>query len=399
MLAVVGGAGYIGSHMVKLLRQRGESVVVFDNFSRGHRAACRGVTVVEGDLRSDDDLDRLFAKRDVECVLHFAGLSSVGESVLAPERYYENNVVGCWQLLEAMRRHHVPTMIFSSSAATYGEPRLVPIPEDHPQEPTNPYGESKKVMEQMLAGTGARTASARCRCATQCAGADPTASWARTTTEEHLIRSCCSLRSASGHGQVFGTDWPTPDGTCLRDYVHVTDLVAAHFLALERLRAGIQYEAFNLGNGAGYSVLEVLRTAEAVTGKTIPWTSAPRRDGDPARLVASAERAREVLGWRPQYPQLEAIVQTAWAWRQNHPGSNEANRSGVDCTPKPAVFRHFAARPAGAPAPVSCRAQPAGSAAVSPRLPNLFIGFVYDLRRPVTTSVTVRVYSTLESAP
>jgi UDP-glucose 4-epimerase len=297
-------------------------VVVFDSFDRGHRAACAGVEVVDGDLRHADDLEGFFAARQVECVLHFAGLASVGESVAAPERYYENNVVGCWLLLEAMRRHRVPTIIFSSSAATYGEPRQVPIPEEHPQEPTNPYGESKKVMEQMLrwyeGAHGIRSVSLRYFNA---AGADPDGELGEDhTPEEHLIPIVLEAALGQREGvKVFGTDWPTEDGTCIRDYVHVTDLAQAHHLALQRLRTGSRCEAYNLGNGTGYSVLEVIRTAESVTGRAIPWSAAPRRAGDPARLVASAARAREVLGWRPQYPELEAIVRTAWHWKRAHP--------------------------------------------------------------------------------
>ena len=322
MLAVIGGAGYIGSHMVKYLRARDERVVVFDSFDRGHRAACAGVEVVEGDLRRADDLESFFAARQVECVLHFAGLASVGESVAAPERYYENNVVGCWLLLETMRRHRVPTLIFSSSAATYGEPRQVPIPEEHPQEPTNPYGESKKVMEQMLrwyeGAHGIRSVSLRYFNA---AGADPDGELGEDhAPEEHLIPIVLEAALGQREGvKVFGTDWPTEDGTCVRDYVHVTDLAQAHHLALQRLRTGSRHEAYNLGNGTGYSVLEVIRTAESVTGRAIRWSAAPRRAGDPARLVASATRAREVLGWRPEYPELEAIIRTAWQWKQAHP--------------------------------------------------------------------------------
>jgi UDP-glucose 4-epimerase len=322
MIVVIGGAGYIGSHMVKYLLARGERVVVFDNLSRGHQLACAGAETVRGDLRRADDLERLFAGREVECVMHFAALASVGESVRAPELYYENNVVGCWLLLEAMRRHRVPAMIFSSSAAVYGEPRQVPIPEEHPQQPTNPYGETKKVMEQMLrwygGAHGIGSVSLRYFNA---AGADPEGALGEDhQPEEHLVPIV--LLTALGRRpevKVFGTDWPTPDGTCVRDYVHVTDLCQAHHQALRRLRGGARCEAYNLGNGQGYSVLEVIRAAERVVGRDVPWSAAPRRAGDPARLVASAQRAQEALGWRPEYPDLETIVRHAWQWHRRHP--------------------------------------------------------------------------------
>lgn len=323
MILVVGGAGYIGSLMVKHLRRKGERVAVFDNFSRGHRAAVGGVEqVIEGDLRSPGDLERTFAGHAFECVMHFAALASVGESVRVPDLYYDNNVVGCFHLLEAMRRHGVGKLIFSSSAATYGEPREIPVVEDHPQAPTNPYGETKRVVEQMLrwyhGAFGMSSIALRYFNAASC---DPEGELGEDhDPEEHLIPSL--LFAALGRREsvkVFGTDWPTPDGTCVRDYVHVADLCVAHYLALKRLRQREVCEAFNLGSDSGHSVLEVIRTAEEVTGRPIAWRAAPRRPGDPARLVASSRKARAELGWQPEYPDLASIVRHAWQWFESHP--------------------------------------------------------------------------------
>ncbi len=322
MIGVIGGAGYIGSLMVKRLLAMGERPVVFDNLSRGQRAAVRGAELVEGDLRRPADLAAFFAAYPIECVMHFAALASVAESVRAPELYYDNNVVGCVHLLAAMRAHGVSRLIFSSTAATYGEPDAVPITEDHPQRPTNPYGETKRVMEQMLRWHyGAYGLSSVTLRYFNAAGADPQGELGEHhEPEEHLIPNV--LAAALGRRdtvQVFGTDWPTPDGTCVRDYVHVDDLCQAHYLALTRLRERETCEAFNLGNGDGCSVLEVIRAAEEVTGRSIGWRAAERRPGDPARLVAASARARAELGWQPRYPEIKSIVGHAWAWHQAHP--------------------------------------------------------------------------------
>ncbi len=325
MILVVGGAGYIGSHMVKDLVARGERVVVLDNLSLGHRAAVRGAELVVGDLRDRATLDAVFGRHEIECVIHFAALASVGRSMREPEAYYDNNVGACANLLAAMRAHGVRRLIFSSSAATYGEPRHLPIDEEHPQVPTNPYGETKRVMEQMVRwhGVAHGTAGVALRYF-NAAGADPEGELGEHhEPEEHLIPLV--LLTALGRRpavQVFGTDWSTADGTCVRDYVHVNDLCQAHYQALERLRrrgdeaAGC--EAFNLGNEQGSSVLEVIETASRVVGRPIPWVVAPRRPGDPARLVASSSRAREVLGWRPRYD-LATIVDHAHRWLASHP--------------------------------------------------------------------------------
>ncbi|MEO8503727.1 MAG: UDP-glucose 4-epimerase GalE [Acidobacteriota bacterium] len=323
MIAVIGGAGYIGSLMVKRLLAKSESVVVFDNLSRGHREAVRpGAELVEGDLRRPQDLERLFAGRAIECVMHFAALASVGESVRVPELYYDNNLVGCFHLLEAMRAHGARRLIFSSTAATYGEPETVPIDEQHSQIPTNPYGETKRAVEQMLRWYhGAHGLSSISLRYFNAAGADPEGELGEHhEPEEHLIPNVLfAAAGRRGPVHVFGDDWPTPDGTCVRDYVHIDDLCSAHYLALERLRGRDACEAFNLGFGDGFSVLEVIRAAEAVTGQPIPWQPAARRPGDPARLVASAEKARRELGWTPRSSALSTILTHAWAWHRSHP--------------------------------------------------------------------------------
>jgi UDP-glucose 4-epimerase len=338
MILVVGGAGYIGSHMVKQLVAAGERVVVFDNLSKGHRAAVvAGAELVVGDLRQPEAVAAAFAGRSIECVMHFAALASVGESVRAPELYYENNVVAAYNLLAAMQAHGVRRLIFSSTAATYGEPRTLPIAEDHPQDPTNPYGESKRAIEQMLRWYGvAHGLQSIVLRYFNAAGADPSGELGEDhQPEEHLVPNV--LLAALGRRKavsVFGTDWPTPDGTCVRDYVHVEDLCTAHGLALARLRAAGPAgfaEAYNLGSERGFSVREVIAAAERVVGRPIPWQAAPRRPGDPAQLVASSARAREILGWQPRYADLATIVAHAHAWFAAHPeGYRSAPADGAD---------------------------------------------------------------------
>ncbi|GBC93838.1 UDP-glucose 4-epimerase [bacterium HR15] len=322
MILVVGGAGYIGSHMVKLLLQKGEQVVVFDNFSTGHRQAIVGGIVEEGDLRDPDALHRVFRRYPIECVMHFAAFIFAGESMREPARYYENNVLGCFRLLEAMRAHEVQHIIFSSTAAVYGEPERLPISEEHPLRPTNAYGETKRVMEGMLRwygqAYGIRSVALRYFNA---AGADPDGELGEDhRPEEHLIPLV--LFTAMGKREavsVFGKDYDTPDGTCVRDYIHVMDLCEAHYLALRQLRSGASSTVYNLGNGQGYSVLEVIRAAEQVVGKPIRVHYAPRRAGDPARLVASAEKARRELNWQPRYSDLATMIEHAYRWFLKHP--------------------------------------------------------------------------------
>jgi UDP-glucose 4-epimerase len=317
---VVGGAGYIGSHMVKLLLDRGLSVTTLDNFVTGHRDAILGGEVIEGDIGDRPLLDRVFSVQRYDCVMHFASFIQVGESVAQPGKYFRNNVAGTLTLLEAMVEHRAPSFIFSSTAAIFGDPEYVPIDEDHPKRPVNPYGASKLMVEQMLAdfdrAHGLRSVSLRYFNA---AGAHPDGILGeRHEPETHLIPLV--LRAASGRGaklKVFGTDYDTPDGTCIRDYVHIVDLCEAHLVAMEYLISGGPRQQFNLGNGDGFSVLEVIRMAEAVTGRTVPYEIAERRAGDAARLVADSRKAREILGWRPRYPDLRAIIQDAWGWEQS----------------------------------------------------------------------------------
>ncbi|MFN7017934.1 MAG: UDP-glucose 4-epimerase GalE [Fimbriimonadales bacterium] len=322
MILVIGGAGYIGSHMVKYLLRKGEQVIVLDNFSTGHRQAVLGGVLVQGDLRDAETLDTVFRKYEIECVMHFAAFIFAGESMREPAKYYDNNVLGCLRLMEAMRLNGVQQIIFSSTAAVYGEPVEIPIPETHPLNPTNTYGETKRVMEGMLRwyeqAYGTRFVALRYFNA---AGADPDGELGEDhRPEEHLIP--LTLFAALGRREsiaVFGTDYDTPDGSCIRDYVHVWDLCEAHYLALQRLRSGAPSAVYNLGNGQGYSVLEAIRTAERVVGKPIPTVYAPRRSGDPARLVASSEKAQRELGWQPRYPQLETMIEHAYRWFTTHP--------------------------------------------------------------------------------
>lgn len=319
---VTGGAGYIGSHVVKALRAAGHEVTVLDNLSRGHRRAVAGVPLFQADLSDRSALDWLFAAHPVEAVLHFAALSQVGESQKLPGKYALNNVGGTVTLLEAMVAAGCRTLVFSSTAAVYGAPEKMPIAEDFPLEPTNTYGETKLFIERMLhrfaEAHGLRSIALRYFNA---AGADPEGELGEDhDPETHLIPLV--LGAALGQRpaiEVFGTDYPTPDGTCLRDYIHVTDLAEAHLLALSALAEGAPSTAYNLGNGRGFSVKEVIAAAERVTGRPIPVREGPRRPGDPPALVASAARAEAELGWRPRYGDLETIIRTAWEWHRAHP--------------------------------------------------------------------------------
>ena len=317
---VTGGAGYIGSVTSEVLIEAGHEVTVLDNLSRGHREAVpEGAGFIQADVRDLETVRRAIRERRIECVMHFCAWSLVGESMKDPGAYFENNVVGMSRLLQAMVEGGAWGIIFSSSAATYGEPEEIPITEDHPRRPTNPYGESKLMCETMLEWYrrihDLRFVSLRyfnAAGASEAHGEDH-------HPETHLIP--LALRAASGEGEplkIFGRDYPTPDGTCIRDYIHVLDLADAHVLALEKLNE-IGGAFFNLGNGSGYSVLEVVETVGRVVGKRVPAVDAPRRPGDPARLVASSERARRILGWRPSRNQLERIVEDAWKWRQRFP--------------------------------------------------------------------------------
>ena len=316
---VVGGAGSIGSHMVKMLVAQGYDVTTLDNLSTGYRDAVTAGDFIQVDLADREILATLFARQSFDAVMHFASYIQVGESVKEPSKYYTNNLTNTLNLLDAMVVSGIKRFIFSSSAAVYGDPHTVPIPENHSKDPINPYGRTKWMVEQILAdydhAYALKSVSLRYFNA---AGADPEGLLGeRHEPETHLIPLV--LRAASGRAQdikVFGRDYDTPDGTCIRDYVHVEDLCSAHRLALDGLMQGQASNAYNLGNGSGFSVAEVIAASERVTGRSIPVTDQPRRAGDPPRLVADASRARAELGWQPQYADLDIIIAHAWAWEQ-----------------------------------------------------------------------------------
>lgn len=322
-IMVCGGAGYIGSHTVAALVEAGEEVVVFDNLYKGHRDAVpSGVVLYKGDLRSGEDLDRAFKENTIEAIIDFAADSLVGESVTDPLKYYDNNVYGTMCLLKKMVEYGVNHIVFSSTAATYGEPERLPIKENDRTMPTNPYGETKLAVEKMLKWVdGAHGIKYTCLRYFNAAGAHTSGMIGEDhSPESHLIPLV--LQVANGQRDkimMFGDDYPTKDGTCVRDYIHVTDLSDAHILAVRRLLKGEDSATFNLGNGTGFSVKEIVEIARNVTGHPIPAEIAPRRAGDPATLIASADAAIEALGWKPQYNSIEQIIATAWAWHRVHP--------------------------------------------------------------------------------
>ena len=315
----MGGAGYIGSHTNKLLNAAGYKTVVFDNLSTGHRRLARWGEFFKGGLAKPADLARCFKKHRISAVMHFSAFAYVGESVTDPAKYYRNNVANTLNLLDAMRAAGVDKFIFSSSCAVYGAPAALPMRENLPFNPMSPYGRTKKMVEDILAdysaAYGLKYIALRYFNA---AGADPEGETGELhDPETHLIPLV--LDAAAGRRKnikVFGGDYKTPDGTCVRDYIHVADLAQAHLLALKRLEKGGASRGYNLGNGKGFSVLKVIKTVEKVTGKKIKVQMAPRRAGDPAALVASAARARKALGWRPQYASLETIIKHAWDWHK-----------------------------------------------------------------------------------
>lgn len=316
-ILVVGGAGYIGSHMVKRLGQPGFTVTTLDNLSSGHRDAVLCGDFVQGDLADQALLASLLQPGRFDAVMHFASFIQVGESVQKPAMYYANNVTNTLHLLDAMRAAGVQRFIFSSTAATFGEPQYTPIDERHPQAPINPYGRSKLMIEQVLEDYDrAYGLKSVCLRYFNAAGADPDGELGeRHDPETHLIPLV--LQAASGRRAdiaVFGRDYDTPDGTCIRDYIHINDLCEAHWLALQSLMQGAGSQRYNLGNGNGFSVQEVIDAARRVTGRPIEVRVAPRRDGDPARLVADATLARQKLGWQPQFSDLDTMVQHAWNW-------------------------------------------------------------------------------------
>ncbi|PLZ06199.1 UDP-glucose 4-epimerase GalE [Fischerella thermalis] len=321
-ILVTGGAGYIGSHAVSALLQAGYEVLILDNLVYGHRDLVEKVLQVElvvGDTSDRALLDQLFQSRDIAAVMHFSAYAYVGESVTDPAKYYRNNVVGTLTLLEAMMAASVNKFVFSSTCATYGVPQIIPIPENHPQNPINPYGATKLMVERILSdfdtAYGLKSVIFRYFNA---AGADPNGKLGEDhNPETHLIPLV--LQTALGKREsisVFGTDYPTADGTCIRDYIHVNDLADAHVLGLEYLLRGGDSEVFNLGNGNGFSVKEVIETAKSITGRDIKVVECDRRPGDPPVLIGSSDKARKILNWQPQYSSLKEIITHAWQWHQ-----------------------------------------------------------------------------------
>lgn len=320
---VLGGAGYIGSHTVYELIDAGEEVVVVDNLQTGFRKAVHPkAKFYEGDIRDKKFLDGVFEKEDIDGVIHFAASSQVGESMKKPLKYYSNNLCGTEILLESMLEHHIDKIVFSSTAATYGEPERIPILESDRTVPTNCYGETKLSMEKMFQWTSMahdlRFVSLRYFNA---CGAHPNGTIGEAhNPETHLIPLILQVpNSQRAYISIFGNDYETKDGTCVRDYIHVNDLAQAHILALQYLKNGGESNIFNLGNGVGFTVKEVIDTARKVTGHSIPVKEESRRAGDPSTLIASSDKAKTVLGWKPQYDSLETIISTAWKWHASHP--------------------------------------------------------------------------------
>ncbi|MDY6936085.1 MAG: UDP-glucose 4-epimerase GalE [Cyanobacteriota bacterium] len=325
-ILVTGGAGYIGSHATIELLRAGYEVVILDNLVYGHRDIAETVLKTElvvGDTNDRPLLDRLFAERDIAAVIHFAAYAYVGESVSDPAKYYRNNVIGTLTLLEAMVAANVKKFVFSSTCATYGVPKTIPIPEDHPQDPINPYGRSKLMVERILADFDrAYDFNSVIFRYFNAAGADPEGLLGEDhNPETHLIPLV--LQTALGKREsisIFGTDYPTPDGTCVRDYIHVTDLATAHLQGLEYLLDGGKSEIFNLGNGSGFSVKETIEAARKITGREIKAIECDRRPGDPPALVGSSDKARNLLGWSPQHSDIDTILTHAWQWHQKRHG-------------------------------------------------------------------------------
>ena len=321
-ILVVGGAGYIGSHMCKYLSKQEYVPVVLDNLCRGHRPAVKWGPLIEGSISDRNLLKRVFAEHRIEAVMHYAAFSYVGESVKHPSMYYQNNVADTVVLLSEMVEAGILNFVFSSSCAVYGEPEEVPIPETHPQNPVNPYGRTKYMVEQILDDFrntyGLNAISLRYFNA---AGADPEGELGEDhNPETHLIP--LAIQTALGQRaeiEIFGNDYPTRDGTCIRDFIHVEDLASAHLIALNRLMEDTEGGKFNLGNGQGYSVKEVVDITRKITGKPIKDVIVQKREGDPAVLVGSSAKAKDELGWEPRFPDLESIVETAWNWHRSHP--------------------------------------------------------------------------------
>ena len=327
-LLVLGGAGYIGSHTAVELLDRGHEVVIADNLITGYKQAVpKEAVFYQGDIRDYNFLNNLFKTEKIDAVIHFAAFSLVGESVTNPLKYYENNLYGTKVLLQAMIDNNVDKIVFSSTAATYGEPENIPILESDRTCPTNPYGETKLAMEKMMkwSANAYQLRYVSLRYFNACGAHKSGKLGEAHNPESHLIPLVLQVPNGKRERvSIYGTDYDTPDGTCIRDYIHVTDLAEAHILAVEYLMKGGESNVFNLGNGVGYSVREVIETARKVTGHPIPAVEIPRRAGDPARLVASGEKAKTVLGWEPKITSLEDIIRSAWVWHSTHPnGYNE----------------------------------------------------------------------------
>ena len=327
-LLVLGGAGYIGSHTAVELLDRGHEVVIVDNLITGYKQAVpKEAVFYQGDIRDYNFLNNLFKTEKIDAVIHFAAFSLVGESVTNPLKYYENNLYGTKVLLQAMIDNNVDKIVFSSTAATYGEPENIPILESDRTCPTNPYGETKLAMEKMMkwSANAYQLRYVSLRYFNACGAHKSGKLGEAHNPESHLIPLVLQVPNGKRESvSIYGTDYDTPDGTCIRDYIHVTDLAEAHILAVEYLMKGGESNVFNLGNGVGYSVREVIETARKVTGHPIPAVEIPRRAGDPARLVASGEKAKTVLGWEPKITSLEDIIRSAWVWHSTHPnGYNE----------------------------------------------------------------------------
>ncbi len=315
-ILVAGGAGYIGSHMVLFLLDKGYEPIIYDNLSEGHQDAILGGKFIQGDLADTAKLHQVFNDHDISAVMHFAAHCYVGESVTDPKKYYQNNVFNAYNLLNVMLEHKVNKFIFSSTCATYGNPIKLPLTEDHPQNPINPYGNTKLVVEKILHdyshAYGLKSIALRYFNAS---GAEPQARIGEGhEPETHLIPNVLDAALGLKELKIFGDDYDTPDGTCIRDYIHVMDLAQAHWLALEKLLDGHQTDFFNLGTGTGYSNKEVIQAAEKVTGKKISVNIVERRAGDPPSLVGSSDKAKKELGWKPEYDSLEKIIETAWKW-------------------------------------------------------------------------------------
>lgn len=322
-ILVLGGAGYIGSHTVYELIENGEDVAIIDNLQTGHiKAVHPKARFYKGDIRNREFLDSVFAKEKIDAVIHFAAYSLVGESMEKPLKYYENNLCGTKILLDSMVANGINKIVFSSTAATYGEPESLPILETDKTEPTNPYGETKLAMEKMFkwVGRAHNINFVSLRYFNACGAHVSGEIGEDHAVETHLIPLILQVpNNKREHIYIFGDDYNTKDGTCIRDYIHVTDLAQAHILAVKYLRNGGNSDFFNLGNGIGFSVKEVIETARKVTGHPIPAQISPRRAGDPAKLIASSEKARKILGWKPEHAELEEIIATAWNWHKKHP--------------------------------------------------------------------------------